>query len=284
MADFNITATISGNGAMSPSSPIVVAEGNNQLVTFIPDAGWAITDIVIDNFSLGAITTHLFEDVTSDYDIEITFTEIPGTNHTIAVQDNIAGLIIPGGNVIVADGANQIFSATPSFGYEQTEWIIDDVPEPFAGNFEFINVTTDHTIGATFVKTHVYCPTIRLIADNNKNGQITIKRRNFKLGSYSEGYRNQGPEFQIFLVDANWQPGQTQSGMLQAVGEQVDQLQDYDHIDKSWKVFTVDRIDVKDILIIEGEDYEVLDVDDWSSYNLNSINYRSMVRQIKSRT
>lgn len=278
---FDITGTIIGNGITTPTLPVAVVEGGTQVVTFTPDAGWSVGNITIDGFDLGVIASHTFDGVYSDYNIVITFIEDAETVHTIDVQDNIAGIISPAGLVQVVDGADQVFGITPSAGYTQTYWVIDDVNVAASPTYTFSNVLTDHTIGAILTKDISYQPQVKLLCSE----EFTVKRRNFDRGSYnSAGYREQGPLYQTFIVIGNRQPGQTQSGILQAVGSQVIQDKDYDYLNESWKIFTEDRVFPKDIFVFDSKEYEVLDVDDWTRYTLlNSINFRSMVRQIKPR-
>lgn len=277
----DITSVIIGNGTTSPVLPQTVADGDTLLVAFIPDPGWSIGDVKINNVSIGAVSSFTFGPVYSDYEVEITFTEDLSATYTISVEDNVFGLISPGGDVVVPGGSDQTFTFVPSTGYKMSCWLVDGVPADPATSYTFTNVLADHTIGVEMVKSIVYRPSTKLL----KIEPFTIKRRNFDRGSYnSAGYREQGPLYQTFQLLGNKQPGQTQSGILQAVGEQVNQEQDYDYINKSWKIFTYDPVVIKDIFILDDGEYEVLDVDDWSSYKgLRSLNFRSMARKIKPR-
>ena len=274
-----ISANIIGDGSVTPSLPVTVSEGGDLLVSFTPSAGWEISSILVDGIDIGTPSEHLFSSVYSDFNIDIVFAEIAGTTYTIDVEDNIYGIISPGGNVIVPEGDDQVFSIEVSSGFTHTFWVVDDVEIPATATYTFTNVTSNHTLGAKFEKDIVFSPTIKLL----KMEELTIKRRDFTRGRYNNGFRDQGPEYQTFKILGNVQPGQTQSGLLQAVGEQVIQNPDYDYINKSWKVFTADKLVIKDYIVLEDGDYEVLDVDDWARFNLRSINYRSMVRQIKPR-
>lgn len=277
----NITAVIIGNGTTSPILPQVVADGDTLLVNFLPDPGWSVGDVKVNEVSLGPVTSFTVGPVFSDYEFEITFTEDTAATFEIDVQDNVFGIISPGGIITVPGGNDQTVTFVPSSGYKMSCWLVDGVPADPATSYTFSNVLANHTIGVEMVKSIVYRPRPKLL----KVEPFTIKRRNFDRGSYdTAGYRNQGPLFQTFQLLGNKQPGQTQSGILQAVGEQVNQENEYDYINKSWKIFTYDTVIIKDIFVMEDGEYEVLDVDDWSSYKgLNSLNFRSMARRIKSR-
>jgi len=283
MATYTITATITGNGSVSPAMPKIVDEGGSLLVTLTPDSGWEVSDVIIDGTSIGPVTEHYFVYVYSNYNIEVTYTEVSQPTYDVWVEDNIFGIISPGGKLVVDEGSDVGFTILASSGYVFTGWLLDDVLVSTDPTYTLVNVLSDQKIGATFDKVVVYQPSIRLM----RSEDITVKRKNERLGEYdSSGYRVEGPDYQAFRISVSKQPGQTQSGMLQAVGEQVRQEGDYDHINKSWKIFSHDKVLRKDRVVFddEAEDYEVLDVDDWTvSTQLKSVNYRAMVRRIKDR-
>jgi len=307
VAAYNITSTIVGVGTTSPVLPQIVQEGEDLTVLIIPETGWEVKDVRVDGVSIGSASEHTFTDVYSDYHLDIEYMETAGITHTVSVQDNVHGIISPGGILTVDDHASIVFTVTASHGYTFREWVIDgetsnstihilglplivlgqQVIPGAAGEdtqtFELTDITRDHTVGAIFDKIISFAPCTKLM----KSEEITVSRKNPEYGNYNDaGYRVEGPLYQSFIISISKQPGQTQSGMLQAVGEQVRQSNDYDHVNKSWKIFSRDEIRAKDKVKFEDEveEYEVLDVDDWTvSTRLRSINYRAMVRRIQSK-
>ncbi len=277
---FTISGTITGNGQFDPALPLLINDGDSVTINFNADPGYKVSEVFIDGYPIGAVTSFDFNEVQSDYHIDAIFVQSSVPSHIITVNSTPYGIISPSGFVEVEDGQDQVFNITPIEGYTHTNWVVDSVNEPASPTYTFLNVIGNHTISAIFEKDIVYQPTVKLL----KMEELTIKRRNYSAGSYNgAGYRERGPLNRTFTVYGNVQPGQTQSGLLQAVGEQVRQEFDYDLINKSWKIFTREKIEKKDIFVLDDGEYEVLDVDDWSRYNLRSINFRSMCRKIKSR-
>jgi hypothetical protein len=74
-----ITPTAGDHGAISPATEQTVTEGDDAAFTITPDAGYHVADVVVDNVSMGALTSYTFEDVTADHTISATFewTKLP---------------------------------------------------------------------------------------------------------------------------------------------------------------------------------------------------------------
>ncbi|MBL0315965.1 MAG: hypothetical protein IPP69_09365 [Flavobacteriales bacterium] len=94
--------------------------------------------------------TYTFSNVTTTHTIGATFTLITN-NITASAGSN--GSISPNGTTAVNCGANQSYTITPNACYQIATVLIDGVNNPTAvssGTYTFSNVTTTHTIGATF--------------------------------------------------------------------------------------------------------------------------------------
>ena len=82
------------------------------------------------------------------------------------------GIITPSGNVSVLPGANQTFTITPNEGYHIDQVLVDGVNNPAAvasGSYTFTNVTTNHTIVASFaINTYTIAASV-----SGGNGTIT---------------------------------------------------------------------------------------------------------------
>ena len=68
-----ITATAGEFGTISPLGEVEVEFGENQLFTIIPEAGYMVSDVLVDGQSVGAVTQYQFNQVTSDHSIHATF-------------------------------------------------------------------------------------------------------------------------------------------------------------------------------------------------------------------
>jgi len=68
-----ITATAGVGGSISPSGAVIVDYGDNQTFTILPDSGYCIADVIVDDISVGSLTTYTFTAVTDNHTIEATF-------------------------------------------------------------------------------------------------------------------------------------------------------------------------------------------------------------------
>ncbi|HOI34435.1 MAG TPA: Ig-like domain-containing protein [Mesotoga infera] len=98
--------------------------------------------------------------------------------YTITATAGAGGSINPAGNVNVTHGSNQSFAITPNTGYEIEDVKVDGVSIGAVSTYNFTNVTTNHTIHATFrLKSY----TIVVSANPPAGGTIT------GAGSYDHG-------------------------------------------------------------------------------------------------
>jgi len=77
----------------------------------------------------------------------------PVTKYSINATAGSNGTITPLGTVYVTEGSNQSFMITPDPGYQVADVVVDNNPVEAVNNYEFSNVTSDHTIHATFKST-----------------------------------------------------------------------------------------------------------------------------------
>ena len=98
--------------------------------------------------------------------------------HTITASAGVGGTISPSGEVKVNHGSNQSFNINPNTGYDIQDVKIDGVSEGAIGSYTFSNVTSDHTIAATF-KTKTY--TVSVSSSPMEGGSVDGG------GTYSHG-------------------------------------------------------------------------------------------------
>ncbi len=71
---FTLMPAQSVNGAISPSSAVVVSRGMGQTFTITPAANYKVSDVSVDGVSMGAVTTCTFSNVTANHTISASFT------------------------------------------------------------------------------------------------------------------------------------------------------------------------------------------------------------------
>lgn len=70
---YTITATAEKGGTISPNRKISVTSGDSKTFMITTDEGYIIKDVLVDNVSVGAVTTYTFEKVTKSHTITVSF-------------------------------------------------------------------------------------------------------------------------------------------------------------------------------------------------------------------
>lgn len=76
-ATFMITPSAGPNGNISPNSMVMLTTGASSTFTMTPSAGYEVSDVLIDNVSVGAVSTYTFNNVVADHTIAVSFRAIP---------------------------------------------------------------------------------------------------------------------------------------------------------------------------------------------------------------
>jgi len=149
ISTYTITATAGFGGSITPLGTVTVNYKESKTFTITPNAGYKIKDVKVDSVSVGAVSTYTFENVIQDHTIEAVFEQI---TYTISASSGSGGSISPSGSVTVNSGDSKTFTITPSSGYKISNVKIDGVSKGSISSYTFTNITSDHTIEATFEK------------------------------------------------------------------------------------------------------------------------------------
>jgi len=159
---YRIVVGQTANGTISPATT-VTASGASPTFTFTPNAGYLVSTILVDgvalenaNGQLNVANCYTFQNVSADHSLSVVYALPPPSTYGISANAGTHGSITPSGSVIVAPGANQTFTFTPSPGYLVDQVTVDGAP--IAGDvssYTFIDVLASHTINATFVQAPV---------------------------------------------------------------------------------------------------------------------------------
>ena len=161
---YTIAASAGSGGAISPSGTSIVNYGDSKTFTITPSSGYKISDVKVDDTSVGAISTYTFANVTTNHTISATFAI---NTYTITASAGSGGAISPFGTVAVNYGSSQTFTIIPSTGYSILDIKLDgtSVKSSLTNNgdgsysYTLSNVTANHTISATFT-TNTYTITV----------------------------------------------------------------------------------------------------------------------------
>ena len=147
---YTITASAGTGGSISPSGTVSVASGESKTFYIAANNGYKISNVKIDGTSHGAISSHLFSDVTSNHTITASFSIDTPISYTITASAGTGGSISPSGTVSVASGESKTFYIAANNGYKVSNVKIDSYWLGQTVEYSFGNVTSDHTITASF--------------------------------------------------------------------------------------------------------------------------------------
>lgn len=155
-----VTPSAGPNGSISPATPVGVPVGSPQDVTFTvtPDPGYHVADVLVDDVSVGAVTSHTITGVSADHTIHAVFAvnEYPiiatsGPNGSIVwatEQNPMAPPVDPA--LVQHDVMLKTYQFVPDPGYRIADVQVDGVSVGAPQYYTFANVTTGHTIHVLF--------------------------------------------------------------------------------------------------------------------------------------
>jgi lysophospholipase L1-like esterase len=169
---FTITASAGSNGSIDPSGAVSVNYGGSQAFTILPSKGYHVANVLVDNASVGSVTSYTFNNVTANHTIAASFAI---DTFTITATAGTGGAIAPSGAVSVDFGASQAFTITPSTGYHVADVLVDDVSVGTVTSYTFNNVIANHTIAASFaINTFTITASAGAGGAITPNGAITV--------------------------------------------------------------------------------------------------------------
>ncbi len=144
-----ISSSVSGTGgSINPLGTLYVPNGSSQGYSIINDTGYHVSGVVVDGVPLGALTTYIFPDITSNHQISATFAI---NTYQINASSGPNGAITPAGTNIVNYGATPTYTITPNPGYHVADVLVNGVSVGAVTTYTFPPVTENETISATFM-------------------------------------------------------------------------------------------------------------------------------------
>jgi len=168
---FSLTASADVGGAILPEGVVVVDQGGSQRFDITPDAGYLVSDVLVDGVSQGNMSAYTFSNVTADHAIEAFFEPEPLPVFTLTASAGANGSISPSGNVTVVSGDSASFSITPDAGYRVLDVTVDGASIGSVSDYVFSSVSADHTIFASFEL--IPAQTFTVAASSGPNGSIS---------------------------------------------------------------------------------------------------------------
>jgi hypothetical protein len=179
-----ITATAPPGGTIAPPGSVIVTSGTDQAFTVTPAAGFFIDDVLVDGSSVGKLSSYNFTGVIADHTIHAVFSNT--LNHSITATAGANGSVTPEGSISVADSTSQTFLIQPVSGYLVADVNVDGASVGAVSSYTFSNVTTNHTLTATFAADNNY-PAVSS-TDFSKEWITNVTFGNINNNSNAEGF------------------------------------------------------------------------------------------------
>lgn len=146
---YTITSTAGENGEISPSGETPVSEGDSKTYTITPSTGYEVNEVTVGDDTVTLTdSSYTFSNVTSDYTISVSFSQL---SYAITATKGDNGSITPIGSTNVLYGNSQTYAVTPDDGYEVDTVTVDGSTSELTNDqYIFSNVTSTHSIHVTF--------------------------------------------------------------------------------------------------------------------------------------
>jgi len=143
VTSFAVRLIAGTNGSIT--GPTNIYPGDNASYSFTPAEGYHVADVLVDGVSAGAITSYTFSNVTADHIISATFAI---NTFIISTTSGANGSLSGPATISFGDSAG--YTITPATGYHIADVLVDGVSVGAVTSYNFTNVTTGHTISASF--------------------------------------------------------------------------------------------------------------------------------------
>jgi len=199
LEEHTITASAGTGGSIDPSGTVLVTDGEDQTFTITPSAGYHINDVLVDEVSVGAVTSYTFENVQADHTIAATFTQ---DEYTLTVD-------IVGSGAVNRDKTSPylydtvvILTPVADPGWSFSGWTGADAAELVDNLDGTWSITMDESksLTATFtLNTYTVSGMVKI--DNVELAGVTI---NYGGGSIVTGSDSWSDGYYEFTVDHGW--------------------------------------------------------------------------------
>ncbi len=166
---YTLTASINGNGTITPAGVTTVNYGANQTYTIAPATGSVLVNVFVDGVAQGAVTTYTFSNVAANHTIQAITNS---ASYTITVNQPANGSITPGTQVVTY-GATPSFTIAPNTGYNISTVTVNGTPVTFTPNAAGTAVITLPAVAANATVTATMAvKTFTITATAGVNGTI----------------------------------------------------------------------------------------------------------------
>ena len=145
---FTVKATYGENGKITPNGTTKVCYGDSITYSIIPNKGYHIKDVKVDDNSIDIIDSYTFTNVTTNHTI---YAEFAIDTLIIVSSAEGNGTISPLGTSKVLYGDSLVCNIIPDSGYKVINVFVDGENIGAVDKYIFTDVNEDHTIFAEFI-------------------------------------------------------------------------------------------------------------------------------------
>ena len=176
---FLLNATVDENGSITPIGQMKVKKGHDQTYDILPNDGYSVADVFVDQVSQGPIDQFTFWDIQEDHHIHATFIMRP--QHTIVASADEGGRITPNGEMQCLEGGYPEFIIITDDGFKISDVLVNNQSIGVVTNYIFSDLQEDATIHVRFEALPTY--TVTAAANDGgtilPNGTMTVIAGNF---------------------------------------------------------------------------------------------------------
>lgn len=174
ISQYEINADCSFGGSISPDGTVWADRGDNQTFWFIPNQGYVVDSVYVDNRNIGSVDRYTFNNIRSDHTIYVEFSRTNALQYKLEAEAGSGGRISPMGNMWVSKGTSKTFNFYPNSGYKIDAVYVDGyrisgVPD----SYRFTDIRSDHRIRVEFVKNSAPSNEFLIQSDCGGGGSIS---------------------------------------------------------------------------------------------------------------
>ncbi|KPA10522.1 secreted protein containing PKD domain protein [Candidatus Magnetomorum sp. HK-1] len=147
--EHTIHAIVGQNGKINHPDVFTVPSGKDIKYKIIPDNGYRVENVMINEKNVGSINEYVFWSISDDYTITVSFQ--PASQYTIVTHCSTGGQIVPQGPMILDEGKNQTFTIISETGYQLKDVLINGVSIGPVTSYSFKHIDANQTIQADFL-------------------------------------------------------------------------------------------------------------------------------------
>lgn len=153
LKEYSLTTVVNGVGGTISNSITNIIPESTEIVTFLPDTGYMIDKVLVNDIETTVTNNKLEIKITEDTIVAVTYKKLP---FTITVEETSNAIITPNGIINVNYGDSQDFVITPSKGYKLEKVLVNNKEQKLNENKLTISNITENLKVEVFVEKIVY--------------------------------------------------------------------------------------------------------------------------------